>query len=102
MSDIRLILCGATIMFAGFVLGGIINSNYAQFAIQQENFDECFDYSSGVAVHVKCSEKIQDYWLYLALSIGLLGSGGIVIFKGIRGKWDHDVKDDEMLGPKNP
>jgi len=102
MSDIRLIMVGAVIMFVGFMLGGMANSNYAQFAIQQQNFDECFDYSSGVAVHVKCSEKSQDYWFYLALSIGLLGAGGVVLFKGIRGKWDHDVKDDEMVGPKNP
>lgn len=102
MSDIRLILGGAAIIFAGFMLGGMANSNYAQFAVQQQNFDECYDYSSGVAVHVKCSEKSQDYGLYLALSVGLLGAGGVVIFKGIRGKWDNDVKDDEMLGSKNP
>ena len=102
MSDIRLILVGAAIIFAGFMLGGMARSNYAQFAVQQENFDECYDYSSGVAVHVKCSEKSQDFGFYFALSIGLLGAGGVVIFKGIRGKWDNDVKDDEMLGPKNP
>lgn len=102
MSDIRLIMIGAVIVFAGFVVGGITSSGYAQFAIQQENFDECFDYSSGVAVHVKCSDKSYDHMLYLILSFGLLGTGGIVIFKGIRGKWDNDVKDNEMLGPKNP
>lgn len=102
MSDIRLIMIGAVIMFAGFTVGGIANSGYAQFAIQQENFDECFDYSTGVAVHVKCSDKNYDHMLYLGLSLGLLGIGGVVIFKGIRGKWDHSVKDDEMVGPKNP
>jgi hypothetical protein len=95
-------MAGAVIIFVGFMLGGMTNSNYAQFAVQQENFDECFDYSSGVAVHIKCSEKNQDHLLYLALSLGVLGIGGIVIFKGIRGKWDNDVKDNEMLGPKNP
>jgi len=93
---------GAVIIFAGFMLGSMANSNYAQFAVQQETFGECYDYSSGVAVHVKCSEKSQDFGLYLALSVGLLGAGGVVIFKGIRGKWDNNVKDDEMLGPKNP
>ena len=102
MSDIRLIMVGAVIMFAGFMVGGIANSSYSQFAVQQENFDECFDYSSGVEVHVKCYEKSLDHLLYLGLSLGLLGVGGVVIFKGIKGKWDHDVKDSEMLGPKNP
>lgn len=102
MSDIRLIMVGAVIMFAGFMVGGITNSGYAQFAIQKENFNECFDYSTGVAVHVKCSDKLNDHLLFLGLSFGLLGIGGVVIFKGIRGKWDHDVKDSEMVGPKNP
>lgn len=102
MSDIRLIMIGAVIIFAGFVVGGMANSTYSQFAVQQQNFDECYDYSSGVAIHVKCSEKSLDHLLYLGLSLGLLGTGGLVIFKGIRGKWDHDVKDNEMLGPKNP
>ena len=102
VSDIRLIMGGAVIIFVGFMLGGMVNSNYAQFAVQQQNFDECYDYSTGIAIHVKCSEKNQDYLFYLALSIGVLGAGGIVVFKGIKGKWDHDVKDDEMLGPKNP
>ncbi len=102
MSDVRLIMAGAVIMFAGFMVGGMTNSTYSQFAVQQENFDQCFDYSSGVAVHVKCAEKSQEYLLDLGLSFVLLGIGGVVIFKGIRGKWDHDVKDSEMLGPKNP
>ena len=89
-------------MFVGFVVGGSANSTYSQFEVQQKNFGECFDYSSGVEVHVKCSDKSLDYTLYLGLSLGLLGVGGVIIFKGIRGKWDHDVKDSDMLGPKNP
>lgn len=101
MSDMRLIIIGAVIMFVGFMLGGTVNASYSQFAIQQENFDQCFDYSSGVAIHVKCSEKGQDHLLYLGLSFGLLGTGGVIIFKGIRGKWDNNVKDDEMVGPKD-
>lgn len=102
MSDIRLIMIGAVVIFAGFMVGGIANSGYSQYAVQQQNFDDCFDYSTGVAVHVKCSEKSYDHMLYLLLSIGLFGIGGVVMYKGIRGKWDHDVKDNEMLGPKNP
>ena len=96
-----MIMAGVIIMFIGFMLGGYVNSSYSQFAIQQESFDQCFDYSSGVEVHVKCSEKNQDHMLYLGLSLGLLGIGGVVIVKGIRGKWDNNVKDDEMVGPKN-
>ena len=102
MSDIRLVMIGAVIIFAGFVVGGIANSGYSQYAVQTQNFDDCFDYSTGVEVHVKCSEKSYDYMMYLVLSFGLLGAGGFVMYKVIRGKWDHDVKDNEMVGPKNP
>lgn len=101
MSDMRLVMIGAVIIFSGFVVGGIGNSGYAQFAVQQQNFDDCFDYSTGVEVHVKCSDKNYDHMLYLVLSIILLGIGGVIVFKGIRGKWDNNVKDDEMVGPKD-
>ena len=96
----RLIMAGSAIIFAGFVVGGISGSNYAQFAIQASQFDECFDYSSGSAIKVKCADKTQDQYLYLGLSLALLGIGGIVLVKGIRGKWDQNVKSDEMVGPK--
>ncbi len=101
MSDIRLIMIGAVIIFAGFVVASFANAGYSQYALQQQNFDDCYDYSTGVAVHVKCSDKNYDHMLYLVLTFVLLGIGGFVMYKGVRGKWDHDVKDNEMLGPGN-
>ena len=101
MSDIRLIMLGSAIIFAGFVLGGTTGSQYLQYAIQAGQFDDCFDYSSGIAVKVKCDQKEQDKVMLLALSLGLIGGGVIILVKGIRGKWDQNVKSDEMLGPKN-
>jgi hypothetical protein len=34
----------------------------------------------------------------------LIGAGIIALIKGVRGKWDQDVKPEDMLGPggKNP
>ena len=100
MSDIRLILVGVGIIFTGFILGGLINSNYAQFEIQGKLSDQCYDYSSGKEVKVKCTEKGEEHFIYFGMALGLLLFGGFIIFKGIRGKWDQNVKDDEMLGPK--
>ncbi len=102
MSDIRLVMIGAVIIFAGFVVGGIKGSYYSQFVVQSNQFDECFDYSTGNEVKVKCSDVTQDSYMYLAMSLGLIGIGGFVLYKGIRGKWDQNVKSDEMVGPKNP
>ncbi len=94
-------MLGSVIIFGGFVVVGITSSQYAQYSIQAQQFDDCFDYSSGIAVHVKCEQKEQDKFMLLVLSLGLIGSGAVILVKGIRGKWDQNVKSDEMLGPKN-
>ncbi len=102
MSDIRLVMIGAAVIFAGFVVASIGNADYAQYAVQQQNFDDCYDYTTGVAMHVKCSEKSYDHLLNMLLSFTILAIGGFVMYKGVRGKWDNSVKDSEMLGPKDP
>lgn len=101
MSDIRLILVGSVVIVAGFFVGGMGGSQYFQFSTQESNFGDCYDYSSGAAVHVSCAQKEQDGLLYLVLSTGLIGVGVVILVKGIRGKWDQNVKSDEMVGPKH-
>jgi len=36
------------------------------------------------------------------LVISLIGAGIISLVKGVRGKWDQDVKPEDMLGPGHP
>jgi hypothetical protein len=100
VSDIRLIMIGSVIIVVGFFVGGMAGSEYNQFAIQETTFGDCYDYSSGTAVHVNCAQKQLDFLLELTLSIALIGGGVAIIIKGIRGKWDQNVKSDEMVGPK--
>ncbi len=101
MSDIRLVMIGSVIIFAGFYVASMGGSQYTQMAMQAAQFDDCYDYSTGVTVHVSCVQVEHDALLYLALALSLIGIGGYVIFKGIKGKWDQNVKNDEMLGPKH-
>ncbi len=101
MSDIRLILIGSVIIVAGFFVVGMAGSEYNQYAIQETSFGDCYDYSSGTEVHVNCAQKQLDGVLYLILSIALIGGGAVILIKGIRGKWDQNVKSDEMVGPKH-
>ncbi len=93
-------MLGSLIIFAGFYIAGMAGSQYTLISIQKNQFDDCYDYSSGKAVHVNCAQKEQDAILYLGLALGIIGGGGYIIFKGIKGKWDQNVKSDEMLGPK--
>lgn len=100
MSDIRLIMAGSVIIAVGFFVGGMAGSEYNLFAIQETTFGDCYDYSTGSAVHVNCAKKQLDNLLELALSIALIVGGISILIKGIRGKWDQNVKSDEMVGPK--
>ena len=100
MSDTRLIILGSVLAFAGFLLGSMAGAQYQQYVIQADQFDVCYDYThDGNAIEVKCDEKIQDVFFMLAPSLGLIGGGIFVLVKGIRGKWDQNVKSDEMVGP---
>lgn len=101
MSDIRLIIIGSVIVFGGLFYGGMKASQYLDYTIQEQNFDECFDYSSGQAVHVKCDQMEQEKYSYLMLSLAIIGIGIFIMIKGLRGKWDQNVKNDEMMGPKS-
>lgn len=101
MSDIRLILIGSLLIFVGFYIAGMAGSQYNQISIQQNQFDDCYDYSSGTAIHVNCTQAEQDALLYLGLALGIIGGGAYLIFKGIKGRWDQNVKSDEMVGPKH-
>jgi hypothetical protein len=101
VSDTRLIIIGSVLAFTGFLLGGIIGAQYQQYMIQVGQFDVCYNYTpDGNSVKVKCDEKMQDMLAFLALSLGLIGGGVFVLVKGVRGKWDQNVKSDEMVGPK--
>lgn len=93
-------MIGSVIIVVGFFVGGMAGSVYNQFAIQETTFGDCYDYSSGTAVHVNCTQKQLDFLLELTLSIALIGGGVAILIKGIRGKWDQNVKSDEMVGPK--
>jgi hypothetical protein len=100
MSDIRLILIGSLIIFAGLYITSIAGSQYAQISIQVTQFDDCYDYSSGTAVHVNCAQAEQDALLYIGLALSIIGGGAYLIFRGIKGRWDQNVKSGEMVGPK--
>jgi hypothetical protein len=94
-------MIGSVIIFAGFYVASLEGSQYRQMAMQAGQFDDCYDYSTGVAIRVSCVQVEHDTLLYLALALSLIGTGGYVIFRGIKGRWDQNVKSDEMLGPKH-
>lgn len=101
MSDTRFIVLGLILVFAAFMFGGIVGSQYVKFTVQANQFSDCFDYTSeGKSIPVSCALVIQDKYIVLGVVVALLGGGVASLVKGVKGKWDQDVKSDEMVGPK--
>ncbi len=103
MSDIRFTMLGIALIFAGFLILGIFGSLYMEASIQAQEFGDCFDYSENAQpTQIDCSVVLQDKSVLTAVIVGLIGGGIVSLIKGVRGKWDQDVKPQDMLGPGNP
>lgn len=100
MSDIRFVILGSVIIFAGFLVLGIFGENYQTSNIESDEFGTCFEYSEErEPVPIDCSAKIFDQNVFFGIIIAILVAGGVALIKGIRGDWDSKVKPEDMVGP---
>ncbi|MGQ0605809.1 MAG: hypothetical protein ACT4OD_02495 [Candidatus Nitrosotenuis sp.] len=99
MSDIRFTLIGIGFIFVGFLVLGIFGQDHYSFAIQAQEFGDCYKFVDEKQVVVSCTSVMQDRALFFALVLGLIGIGVFFLIKGIRGKWDQDVKPQDKVGP---
>ena len=100
LSDIRFVMIGVGVLSVGFIVMALFGTQYQDITIQTKEFSECYDYTDeNLAVKVDCEEQLQDRNLMFAVVIGILIAGGLALVKGIRGKWDNEVKPEEMVGP---
>lgn len=99
MSDTRFTLVGVGLIFAGFLVLGIFGQQHYNFAIQVQEFGDCFEYDNGQQVEIICDTAMQNRVSFFALVIGLIGAGVFFLIKGIRGKWDQDAKPQDKVGP---
>lgn len=100
MSDMRYIIIGIVFIFSGFLILGVFGHDYQIANIEASEFGECYeDYDDKEPVTVSCSSKIFDQTLFFAIVLALIGSGIISLVKGVKGKWDNEVKSEDMVGP---
>ena len=100
MSDTRFTIIGIVLIFAGFLVLGVFGGNYQKANIEMAEFDDCFKYSEGNnPVPIDCSLKAFDQVVFFSLVIVLIGAGAASLFKGARGKWDNEVRPEDMVGP---
>ena len=103
MSDTRFTMIGIGLIFAGFVILGIFGSTYFNASIEAEEFETCFEYfDDRPPIEVPCDVQFQNKALFTGLVLALVGAGIVFLIKGVKGKWDQDVKPQDMVGPSNP
>ena len=100
MSDIRFTMIGVALIFVGFIVLGIFGSQYSAVTLEAEQFGNCYEYfEDKPPISVSCDVKFLDKSLFFGLVVALIGAGVFALVKGVRGKWDQDVKPEDMLGP---
>jgi hypothetical protein len=99
MSDIRFTLIGICLVFAGFIVLGVFGQDHYNFAVQEREFGDCFTYEDGKQVEVSCNERMQDRAVFFGVVVSIIGAGIFFLIKGVRGKWDQDVKPEDKIGP---
>ncbi len=103
MSDTRFTMLGIVLIFVGFIILGVFGSEYFDASIQAEEFDNCFEYfEDKPPVEIDCDVKLQAKIMFSGLVIGLVVAGVVSLVKGVKGRWDQDVKPEDMVGPGGP
>ncbi len=103
MSDTRFTILGVGLIFAGFLILGILGQDHQSAFIQAEEFGDCYEYSDDVEpLKTDCSVLVLDQTIFFGVVITLIGAGVAVLIIGVRGRWDNEVRPEDMLGPGHP
>ena len=99
MSDTRFIILGIGLIFAGIILLSVFGNLSAEITLQEE-FSQCFDYHDDAPpTEIDCDAGFENKMLIFAITALLTVCGIISLVKGIKGRWDQDVKPEDMVGP---
>ena len=100
MSDMRFIMIGLVTVTIGFIVLGVFGAEFTEITVQTKEFSECYEYPENQPpIRIECDEYLQDKNLLFILVIAIISGGCISLIKGVKGKWDQDVKPEEMVGP---
>ncbi len=96
----RYIIIGIVLIFSGFLILGVFGHDYQIANIEASEFGKCYEYyNDKEPVAINCSSKIFDQTLFFTIVVMLIIGGIISLIKGIKGKWDNEVKSEDMVGP---
>jgi hypothetical protein len=100
MSDMRFIMIGLVAITIGFIVLGVFGAQFIEITVQTKEFSECYKYSeTGPPIKIDCDTYLQEKNILFVAVIVIIGGGIVALLKGVKGRWDQDVKSEEMVGP---
>jgi len=99
VSDTRFIILGVGLVFAGIIILSVFGAQFGEITIQEE-FHECYEYHADMPpTEIDCNIASQNKIVTFAIVVLLIMCGIASLVKGIKGRWDQDVKPEAMVGP---
>jgi len=101
MSDTRFIILGVGLIFAGIIVLSVFGGQINEITIQDE-FRECYEYHDDAPpTKIDCDIAFQNKLIIFTIVTLLIICGIASLLKGMKGKWDQNVKPEDMVGPGN-
>ena len=101
MTDTRFIILGVGLIFAGIIVLTVFGAQVDEITLQEE-FRECYEYHTDAPpTEIDCDIAFQNKMNIFAIVALLIICGIASLVKGIRGRWDQDVKPEDMVGPNS-
>ena len=99
MSDTRFIIMGVGLIFTGIIVLSVFGAQFDEITIQEE-FHECYEYHADQPpTEIDCDIAFQSKLIIFAIVTLLIICGIASLLKGMKGKWDQNVKPEDMVGP---
>jgi len=99
VSDTRFIILGVGLIFAGIIVLTVFGAHVDEITLQEE-FRDCYEYHTDAPpTEIDCDIAFQNKMIIFAIVVLLITSGIASLVKGIRGRWDQNVKPEDMVGP---
>jgi len=93
-------MLGVALIFVGFIVLGVFGSQFDAYTIEAEEFEDCFEYSADAPPKkIDCDVKLQEKFVLALVVMILIVAGIVLLIKGVKGRWDQDVKPEDMVGP---
>ena len=101
MSDTRFVILGVGVIFAGIIVLSVFGAQINEITVQDE-FHECYEYHTDAPpTEIDCNIAFENKMIIFAIVTLLIVCGIASLVKGIRGRWDQNVKPEDMVGPSN-